>query len=91
MYAVRLFNRVGFGRLDNSSADWQRTRWGERLPAVVLSVLVVLAGLWPPALVGWSEASTAGIALRRPAAAPLAPSQLLASASAVLPSPRSAA
>ena len=71
VYAVRLFNRVGFGRLDNSNADWQRTRWGERLPAVVLSVLVVVAGLWPPALVGWSETDTAGLAVRRPVASPL--------------------
>jgi NAD(P)H-quinone oxidoreductase subunit 4 len=83
VYAVRLFNRVGFGRLDNSSADWQRTRWGERLPAVVLSVLVVVAGLWPPALVGWSETDTAGLAVRRPAAALIASLPLQA---AVVPS-----
>ena len=25
VYAVRLFNRVGFGRLDNARADWQGT------------------------------------------------------------------
>ena len=64
VYAVRLFNRVGFGRLDNSRADWQNTHWGERLPALVLTVLVVLAGIWPTGLTAWSEASTAAIALR---------------------------
>ncbi len=64
VYAVRLFNRVGFGRLDNARADWQSTHWGERLPALVLTVLVVLTGLWPAGLTGWSEASTAAIALR---------------------------
>jgi NAD(P)H-quinone oxidoreductase subunit 4 len=64
VYAVRLFNRVGFGRLDNSRADWQSTRWGERFPALALTVLVLLAGIWPVALTGWSEASTAAIALR---------------------------
>mgnify|MGYP006277468711 FL=1 len=64
VYAVRLFNRVGFGRLDNARADWQSTRWGERFPALVLSGLVVLAGLWPTGLTGWSEASTASLALR---------------------------
>ncbi|MCX5939876.1 MAG: proton-conducting transporter membrane subunit, partial [Cyanobium sp. LacPavin_0818_WC50_MAG_67_9] len=64
VYAVRLFNRVGFGRLDNSRADWQSTRLAERLPAVVLTTLVVLAGIWPVGLTAWSEASTAAIALR---------------------------
>jgi NAD(P)H-quinone oxidoreductase subunit 4 len=83
VYAVRLFNRVGFGRLDNSRADWQSTRWGERLPAVVLTVLVLLAGIWPIGLTGWSETSTATLALRHSdpvvqvALAPAAPSLAL--------------
>jgi len=64
VYAVRLFNRVGFGRLDNARADWQNTRLGERVPALVLTVLVVLTGIWPAGLTGWSEASTAAMALR---------------------------
>lgn len=64
VYAVRLFNRVGFGRLDNSRADWQSTHLGERFPALVLTMLVILAGIWPTGLTGWSEASTAAIALR---------------------------
>lgn len=64
VYAIRLFNRVGFGRLDNARADWQSTRWGERFPAMVLSVLVVAAGIWPQALVGWSDSLTAQLAIR---------------------------
>jgi NAD(P)H-quinone oxidoreductase subunit 4 len=64
VYAVRLFNRVGFGRLDNSRADWQSTRWGERFPALALTVLVLLAGIWPSGLTGWSETTTAAMALR---------------------------
>jgi len=64
VYAIRLFNRVGFGRLDNDRADWQATRWGERFPAMVLSVLVVAAGIWPQSLVGWSEPVSTDLALR---------------------------
>jgi NAD(P)H-quinone oxidoreductase subunit 4 len=64
VYAVRLFNRVGFGRLDNARADWQSTSLTERLPAVVLTLLVLITGLWPTGLTGWSEASTAALALR---------------------------
>ena len=64
VYAVRLFNRVGFGRLDNARADWVGTSWAERAPALVLTALVVLAGLWPTALTGFSETATAPLALR---------------------------
>jgi NAD(P)H-quinone oxidoreductase subunit 4 len=64
VYAVRLFNRVGFGRLDNARADWQSTRWGERLPALVLTLLVLITGIWPAGLTGWSETVTAALALR---------------------------
>jgi NAD(P)H-quinone oxidoreductase subunit 4 len=64
VYAVRLFNRVGFGRLDNARADWASTSWAERAPALVLTALVVLGGLWPTALTGFSETDTAPLALR---------------------------
>ena len=64
VYAIRLFNRVGFGRLDNARANWISTTWDERLPALVLTLLVIATGLWPTALTGWSESATAAIALR---------------------------
>jgi NAD(P)H-quinone oxidoreductase subunit 4 len=64
VYAIRLFNRVGFGRLDNAKANWSSTRWPERAPALVLTLLILACGLWPKALTGWSEASTASLALR---------------------------
>ena len=80
VYAVRLFNRVGFGRLDNQRADWPLTSWAERAPLLLLAGLVVATGLWPRALTGWSETTTASLALR-----PLAP------AAWTLTSPASAA
>lgn len=64
VYAIRLFNRVGFGRLDNARANWASTRWSERAPAVVLTVLIVASGIWPQALTGWSESTTSTLALR---------------------------
>ncbi len=63
VYAVRLFNRVGFGRLDNARALYPRTTWSERFPAVVLSALVLLGGVWPSLTLGWSEAVTNRLAL----------------------------
>jgi NAD(P)H-quinone oxidoreductase subunit 4 len=64
VYAIRLFNRVGFGRLDNTKANWASTRWSERAPAVVLTLLILVSGLWPKALTGWSEEATSALALR---------------------------
>ncbi|MBU6251094.1 MAG: NADH-quinone oxidoreductase subunit M [Cyanobacteria bacterium REEB417] len=64
VYAVRLFNRVGFGRLDNAKANWASTSWGERAPALVLTALVLVGGIWPTLLTGWSESDTAPLALR---------------------------
>jgi NAD(P)H-quinone oxidoreductase subunit 4 len=64
VYAIRLFNRVGFGRLDNERADWQSTRWSERAPALLLSLLVIAAGLWPTSLTGWSASESGRLALR---------------------------
>ncbi|QPN58687.1 NADH-quinone oxidoreductase subunit M [Synechococcus sp. CBW1002] len=100
VYAVRLFNRVGFGRLDNERADWQSTCWSERAPALALTLLVIAVGIWPTALVGWSEADTAALAVRpliipnsiAPASLAMVPSGLVSAAapsatpSVVLPS-----
>ena len=69
VYAVRLYNRVGFGRLDNARAHWPTTHWGERVPLLLLTALVVVAGLWPTAITGWSEPTTAAMALRAPLSA----------------------
>ncbi len=73
VYAVRLFNRVGFGRLDNARADWKSTTWPERLPAMVLAAAVLIAGIWPQALTGLSESTTAGLAIRTALATATAP------------------
>ena len=73
VYAVRLFNRVGFGRLNNARADWTSTTWSERLPAMVLAAAVLIAGVWPQALTGLSESTTAGLAIRTALATATAP------------------
>jgi len=73
VYAVRLFNRVGFGRLNNARADWTSTTWPERLPAMVLAAAVLIAGIWPQALTGLSESTTAGLAIRTALATATAP------------------
>lgn len=78
VYAIRLFNRVGFGKLDNAKAFYPATTWPERLPALVLSAFVLVGGLWPPLTLGWSESVTTPLARHQPliASLPAAPSIL---------------
>lgn len=71
VYAVRLFNRVGFGRLDNDRVDYPTTTFYERFPSVLLTALVLIGGIWPTLLVGWSDQGTSGLALREQSFAPL--------------------
>ncbi|MGB5239594.1 MAG: NADH-quinone oxidoreductase subunit M [Prochlorococcaceae cyanobacterium] len=77
VYAIRLFNRVGFGRLDNAKAFYPVTTWSERLPALALSTLVLVGGLWPPLTLGWSESVTTSLALHHPLIASLPATSLL--------------
>lgn len=71
VYAVRLFNRVGFGRLDNDRTDYPTSTFSERIPAMAMIALVVIAGIWPQMLLGWSASSTATLALRAQSFTPL--------------------
>jgi NAD(P)H-quinone oxidoreductase subunit 4 len=58
VYFLNLLNRAFFGRLSAQATDLPRVTWLERIPGIVLAVLIVLLGLQPSWMVGWSEAST---------------------------------
>jgi NAD(P)H-quinone oxidoreductase subunit 4 len=57
VYFLLLVNRAFFGRLTPALANLPAVSWGQRLPAIVLAVLVVALGLQPAWLVRWSEAT----------------------------------
>ncbi len=57
VYFLLLVNRAFFGRLTPALANLPAVSWGQRLPAMVLAVLVVALGLQPAWLVRWSEAT----------------------------------
>ncbi|BAZ21021.1 NAD(P)H-quinone oxidoreductase subunit M [Kalymmatonema gypsitolerans NIES-4073] len=63
VYFVILLNRTCFGKLDNNLAYYPKVLWSEKIPALVLAVLILFLGIQPTWLVRWSEpTSTAMVA-----------------------------
>ncbi|MEH1799468.1 NADH-quinone oxidoreductase subunit M [Nostoc sp.] len=55
VYFLILVNRAFFGRLSASVANLPRVYWSDRIPAVILAVLIVIFGIQPGWLVRWTE------------------------------------
>jgi NAD(P)H-quinone oxidoreductase subunit 4 len=62
VYSIALLNKVCFGRLDNQKAYYPRVLLSEQIPALALTGLIVLLGIWPQWLLHWSEPATGAIA-----------------------------
>ena len=59
VYFLVLLDRTFFGRLSGRVVDLPKVLWKERIPAIVLAVLIVIFGLQPGWLVALSETTTA--------------------------------
>lgn len=55
VYFVILLNRTCFGRLDNNLAYYPKVLWSEKMPALVLAVIILFLGIQPTWLVRWAE------------------------------------
>lgn len=55
VYFLILMNRAFFGRLSSQVTNLPRVFWSDRMPAVILAVLIVILGIQPTWLVRWSE------------------------------------
>lgn len=55
VYFVILLNRTCFGRLDNDRAYFPKVTLDEKVPAFVLTALIVFLGLQPSWLMRWAE------------------------------------
>lgn len=62
VYFVILLSRTCFGRLDNSTAYYPTVGWPERIPALILTALILVFGLRPDWLIHWSERTTTHMA-----------------------------
>ena len=69
VYFLLLVNRAFFGRIalpvkgDTAEVDFNMSPelWGDRIPAIILSGLIVLLGLVPSWMVYWSEPTTTAL------------------------------
>lgn len=58
VYFLLLVNRAFFGRLSPQVMNLPRVEWSDRIPAIILAVMIVVLGLQPNWLVRWSEPTT---------------------------------
>ncbi len=65
VYFVIMLNRTCFGKLDNDTAYYPPVTWAERLPSLVLAILIVFLGIQPTWMVRWTTtlATEASVAL----------------------------
>lgn len=55
VYFLLLVNRAFFGRLSPQVENLPPVQWSDRIPAIILAVLIVIFGLQPSWLLRWSE------------------------------------
>ncbi len=61
VYFLLLVNRVFFGRLSEQVMNLPPIQWFDRMPSIILAVVVVILGLQPGWVVRWSETTTAAL------------------------------
>ncbi|WP_071188694.1 NADH-quinone oxidoreductase subunit M [Trichormus sp. NMC-1] len=55
VYFLILLNRAFFGRLSAQVSNLPRVYWSDRIPALILALLIVIFGIQPSWLVHWTE------------------------------------
>ncbi len=62
VYFLIMINKVFFGRLPESLANLPRVRWQDRIPAVIVTMLIIFFGVQPSWMVRWSETTATTLA-----------------------------
>jgi NAD(P)H-quinone oxidoreductase subunit 4 len=55
VYFLLMVNKVFFGRVPDYLANLPPVKWGDRIPAAVLSLLIIVLGIQPGWMVRWTE------------------------------------
>lgn len=61
VYFLILINKVFFGRLPDNLANLPRVRWADRIPSVIVTLLIICLGIQPEWMTRWSESTTVAI------------------------------
>ncbi|MCU0526842.1 MAG: NADH-quinone oxidoreductase subunit M [Elainella sp. Prado103] len=65
VYFLIMINRVFFGRLPDHLANLPPVRWMDRIPAVIVTMLIIFFGIQPSWMMRWSEKTAVMIATER--------------------------
>jgi NAD(P)H-quinone oxidoreductase subunit 4 len=63
VYFLVLINRAFFGRLPETLSNLPRVRWQDRIPSVIVTVLIILFGIQPDWMMRWSEVAVRTLAI----------------------------
>ena len=69
VYLLRLLDRAFFGRLSTQVLDLPKVLWKERMPGIVLAILIVILGIQPGWFIALSEKTTAAFVTTPPTVA----------------------
>jgi NAD(P)H-quinone oxidoreductase subunit 4 len=69
VYLLRLLDRAFFGRLSAQVIDLPKVLWEERIPGIVLAILIIILGIQPGWLIKLSEQTTAAFVPTSPTVA----------------------
>jgi NAD(P)H-quinone oxidoreductase subunit 4 len=61
VYFLNLVNRTFFGRLPDTLANLPPVYWRDRIPSIIVTLLVICLGLQPSWLMRWSDSTTAAL------------------------------
>jgi len=63
VYFLILINKVFFGRLPEALGNLPRVRWQDRIPSVIVTILIILSGIQPDWIMRWSETTVQTLAI----------------------------
>jgi NAD(P)H-quinone oxidoreductase subunit 4 len=75
VYLLILLDRAFFGRLSTQVINLPKVQWSERMPGMVLAILIVILGIQPGWLVALSETTTAAFVSYPPTVALQSPTK----------------
>lgn len=63
VYLLIMINRAFFGRLPDTLASLPRVRWADRIPSVIVTLLIIFLGIQPSWIVRWSDHAVKALAI----------------------------
>jgi NAD(P)H-quinone oxidoreductase subunit 4 len=66
VYFLIMINRAFFGRLSDLVVSLPQVRWGDRIPSLILAVIIVIMGVQPGVIIALSEKTAIGMVANMP-------------------------